>query len=162
MRLVTPFKSTTMELIKLEPTTNAKEIGRAMVESICHDVAEGNINPLKQLIVLKSLENAIDEIRQNILDQGIEEVRKYGKETDMNGYKISIINAGAKYDYSNCNHPVYNELSKKAAEIKAELTEIEKFLKSLKAPLDMLDKETGEIYTIYPPVYSSKETLKFQ
>ena len=162
MRLVTPFKSTTMELIKLEPTTNAKEIGRAMVESICHDVAEGNINPLKQLIVLKSLENAIDEIRQNILDQGIEEVRKYGKETDMNGYKISIINAGAKYDYSNCNHPVYATLADKAVELKREMGEIEKFLKSLKHPIEMLDKETGEVYTIYPPVYSSKETLKFQ
>ena len=133
-----------------------------MVESICHDVTEGNINPLKQLVVLKSLETAIDEIKQNILEAGIEEVRKYGKEAELNGYRISIINAGAKYDYSNCNHPVYNELSKKAAEIKAELAEIEKFLKSLKAPLDMLDKETGEIYTIYPPVYSSKETLKFQ
>ena len=151
-----------MNLQPLESTSNAKEIGRALVESICHDVAEGNINPLKQLVVLKSLETAIDEIKQNILEAGIEEVRKYGKEAELNGYRISIINAGAKYDYSNCNHPVYNELSKKAAEIKAELTEIEKFLKSLKAPLEMLDKETGEIYTIYPPVYSSKETLKFQ
>lgn len=151
-----------MNLQPLESTSNAKEIGRALVESICHDVAEGNINPLKQLVVLKSLETAIDEIKQNILEAGIEEVRKYGKEAELNGYRISIINAGAKYDYSNCNHPVYNELSKKAAEIKAELAEIEKFLKSLKAPLDMLDKETGEIYTIYPPVYSSKETLKFQ
>lgn len=151
-----------MNLQPLESTSNAKEIGRALVESICHDVAEGNINPLKQLVVLKSLETAIDEIKQNILEAGIEEVRKYGKEAELNGYRISIINAGAKYDYSNCNHPVYNELSKKAGEIKAELAEIEKFLKSLKAPLDMLDKETGEIYTIYPPVYSSKETLKFQ
>lgn len=151
-----------MNLQPLESTSNAKEIGRALVESICHDVAEGNINPLKQLVVLKSLETAIDEIKQNILEAGIEEVRKYGKEAELNGYRISIINAGAKYDYSNCNHPVYNELSKKAAEIKAELTDIEKFLKSLKAPLEMLDKETGEIYTIYPPVYSSKETLKFQ
>lgn len=151
-----------MNLQPLESTSNAKEIGRALVESICHDVAEGNINPLKQLVVLKSLETAIDEIKQNILEAGIEEVRKYGKEAELNGYRISIINAGAKYDYSNCNHPVYNELSKKAAEIKAELAEIEKFLKSLKAPLEMLDKETGEIYTIYPPVYSSKETLKFQ
>ena len=151
-----------MNLQPLESTSNAKEIGRALVESICHDVAEGNINPLKQLVVLKSLETAIDEIKQNILEAGIEEVRKYGKEAELNGYRISIINAGAKYDYSNCNHPVYNELSKKAAEIKAELTDIEKFLKSLKAPLEMLDKETGEIYIIYPPVYSSKETLKFQ
>ena len=84
-----------MNLQPLESTSNAKEIGRALVESICHDVAEGNINPLKQLVVLKSLETAIDEIKQNILEAGIEEVRKYGKEAELNGYRISIINAGA-------------------------------------------------------------------
>jgi len=132
-----------MNLQPLESTSNAKEIGRALVESICHDVAEGNINPLKQLVVLKSLETAIDEIKQNILEAGIEEVRKYGKEAELNGYRISIINAGAKYDYSNCNHPVYNELSKKAAEIKAELAEIEKFLKSLKAPWYIVNWEAS-------------------
>ena len=75
----------------LTPTDNAKEIGRAIVESICHDVAEGNVDPLKQLIVLKALDNAIDEIKQNIMSVGIEEVRKYGKEVSMRGLeKIDI------------------------------------------------------------------------
>ena len=145
----------------LTPTDNAKEIGRAIVESICHDVAEGNVDPLKQLIVLKALDNAIDEIKKNIMSVGIEEVRKYGKEVSMNGFKISIVNAGVNYDYSVCNHPAYNELAEKAKLLKEEMKEIEKFLKALKHPIEMLDKETGEVYTIYPPVVSSTETLKF-
>jgi len=145
----------------LNSTDNAKEIGKAIVESICNDVAEGNVDPLKQLIVLKALDNAIDEIKQNIMYAGIEEVRKYGKEVSMNGYKISIVSAGVSYDFSNCNHPVYNELTEKMKALKEEMKDIEKLLKSLKQPMDMLDKETGEVYTIYPPVMKSTETLKF-
>ena len=60
----------------LNSTDNAKEIGKAIVQSICNDVAEGNVDPLKQLIVLKALDNAIDEIKQNIMYEPLSPISK--------------------------------------------------------------------------------------
>jgi hypothetical protein len=150
-----------MELLTIENNGNAKELSYTLANQVIKSVLEGNSNPLKQLIMVKSLESALSEIKDKVLPLGLEELAKYGKEVEMNGYRISVINAGAKYDYSDCNHPVYHSLVAKMDELKKEIADIEKFLKSLKSPIEVLDKETGEVYTIYPPVYSSKETLKF-
>jgi len=149
-----------MELLTIA-NGNAKELSKSLASQVINSVIEGNSNPLKHLIMVKSLESALSEIKDKVLPLGLEELAKYGKEVEMNGYRISVINAGAKYDYSNCNHQVYNTLVAKMDELKKEIADIEKFLKSLKSPMEVLDKETGEVYTIYPPVYSSKETIKF-
>jgi hypothetical protein len=44
--------------------------------------------------------------------------------------------------------------------LKSTLKDRETFLKSIKAPMQMIDENSGEVYTIYPPKKTSSTTLK--
>jgi len=150
-----------MELISFASNGNAKEFSNQLADQVIASVMDNGSNALKQIIMVKALDSALTKIKAKLMPYAIEDFDiESANEVDMNGYRISKVNTGVSYDFSNCNHPVYNALHNQLSDIKVQMDDIEKMLKSLTSSMEILDKETGEVYTIYPPVKKSTTTLK--
>lgn len=129
-------------------------------DGVIQSVKEGEINPLTVLIQLKAMEQATERILKEIKDNLLTEAGKYPeREFEYLGNKITKAEHGTKYDYSNCNDPVYKRLSDVATQANKQLKERETFLKAVKQPFNFLDESTGEVFVITPPTKKSTSGL---
>jgi choline kinase len=108
----------------------------------------------------KAMEKVFEKIKPTLIENALNEISQYEKNTVIKGSEFSIVEAGVKYDYSNCNDIEYNTLNTQLECLKSTLKDRETFLKSIKEPLQMIDETSGEVYTIYPPKKTSSTTLK--
>jgi hypothetical protein len=108
----------------------------------------------------KAMEKVFEKIKPTLIENALNEISQYEKNTVIKGSEFSIVEAGVKYDYSNCNDLEYNMLTIQLEALKSTLKDRETFLKSIKEPLQMIDENSGEVYTIYPPKKTSSTTLK--
>lgn len=76
------------------------------------------------------------------------------------GFTFTKKEAGAKYDFSNCNHPKWNELANYQSQIKDDMKSIEVTLKTIKEPITIVDESTGNIVQVNPPIKSSKTIIE--
>ncbi len=67
---------------------------------------------------------------------------------------------GTRYDYSGCNDPEYDRVLWEFENAKKAKEDKEKELKSLKESYEILDQDSGEVITVYPPVKTSTSTVK--
>jgi hypothetical protein len=140
----------TLNTINLLPST--KEEAQSFANDLVRRVNEGEINPLTLKAQMKFIEKTLELVDKQTKDSWIKEAGKYGKSFDYQGWKVEEVEAGTSYDYS---------LDFEWSELKEKLKERETFLKSLKHPIEVVDKTTGETTTIYPPIKRSTTTLKF-
>jgi choline kinase len=108
----------------------------------------------------KAMEKVFEKIKPTLIENALNEISQYEKNTIIKGSEFSIVEAGVKYDYSNCNDIEYNTLNTQLEAIKSTLKDRETFLKAIKAPMQMIDENSGEVYTICPPKKTSSTTLK--
>lgn len=129
-------------------------------DGVIESVRAGEINPLTVLIQLRAMQKASERILKEIQPNLMKEAELYPeKEFDFMGNSISKAEHGAKYNYSVCNDPVYNQRLRIVEEATEQLKERENFLKAVKAKFTLLDEGTGEVVEIYPPVKTSKAGL---
>ena len=97
----------------------------------------------------------------SFLRDEIERNGEKGKYTTGRGVKFEVAETGSSYDFSQCNDPELAELEEKA-KIAADAVKARKeFLKTVPAAgIEMLDRSTGEMITVYPPSKSSKSSFK--
>lgn len=113
---------------------------------------------------LTVMENFIKEVRSSkeFVDYVRDEVSKNGSNiTASSGAKIELAETGVKYDFTNCGDLILQELNHAAEVIESHLAERKDFLK--KCPVSgttLIHEETGEAYTVYPPVKSSTSSYK--
>ena len=69
------------------------------------------------------------------------------------GNKITKAEHGTKYEFENCNHPGWNDLTKIINNAIEQRKEIEATLKTLKAPTTLVFED--EIVTVNPPIKKS-------
>jgi hypothetical protein len=108
----------------------------------------------------KAMEKVFEKIKPTLIENALNEISQYEKNTVIKGSEFSIVEAGVKYDYSNCNDIEYNMLNTQLEALKSTLKDRETFLKSIKQNMQMIDETSGEVYTIYPPKKTSSTTLK--
>jgi hypothetical protein len=99
---------------------------------------------------------------RELLDYARGEVAKYGKNgyTAPNSVKYVNQETGTKYNFEQCNDQVLVELYSELVDIKTRIKEREDFLKAIPAKgTDILDPDTGEVTTLYPPAKSSKSSI---
>lgn len=113
-------------------------------------------NVLAAVEQIKAIETALDLVKKDkgIIDEVREEAAKYGKTgfTSASGNIIKLGEFGNKYDYGPCNDPELVLLNESFNRAKKALEERQEFLKKLpEAGLPMVDKESGEEYSIYKP-----------
>lgn len=146
------------ELKLFNDLTNKDKVSR-MVKNIRNEILEGEINPLEAAVVLKGMEVFTKALRTDPLVQDctIEELERYNsKSVAFNGAKFTIKDVGVSFDFTGCNDPIWDFLNVQMEELKGKMKDREDLLKSLKKPETMVNDETGEIYTVNPPVRKSK------
>ncbi len=130
----------------------------AAIESILETGA-----PLRMAEALSAMDLFIDTVKKDerFKQYVRDELALEGKYTSPSGAKIEAVEAGVTYDYSSCNCPELKRLEKDFEEAKVNYEAQKAFLKHLNAKgLEMVDKETGEAYSVFPPVKKSTSTFK--
>jgi nucleotidyltransferase/DNA polymerase involved in DNA repair len=108
----------------------------------------------------KAIEKVFEKIKPTLIENALNEISNYEKNAVIKGSEFSIVEAGVKYDYSECNDVEHNKLTTQIEALKSTLKDRETFLKAIKAPMQMIDENSGEVYTICPPKKTSTTTLK--
>ena len=120
----------------------------------------GNIVASELLRFQKALEKVFDKIKPTLIDCAINEIEKYEKNAIIKNTEFSIVEAGVKYDYTDCNDHVLNNLMLDMDYLKGKIKSREAMLKALSEPMQIIDELTGELSTIYGPKKSSSTTIK--
>lgn len=112
---------------------------------------------------LAKMELLIKEIKSSRewIDYLRDEVSKYGKEVrTTSGTKIELAEVGVKYDYSQCNDDILNQLNAQLEMLESNIKERQTFLKTISpSGIDIID-EFGEVKKIYPPSKTSTSSVK--
>ena len=130
-------------------------------DQIIQDVREGNLNPLELRVMVKSLELILDRVNKETQDNQLRAADLYpGQSFELYGAKIVKGDTKTTYDYEGCNDLKWAKLNQRAILAKLRLSEREGFLKGLTSTTVDYDEETGEEFTITPPVKKSTAGLK--
>jgi hypothetical protein len=141
---------------------------------IIESVESGESNPLKVLAGLKAMESLVSTLtdkspktnrhadKAKFLNDCVMATAEHysGKKFLAFGATFTKTEVGTKYDYTLCNDPKLAELDKAAKDAADQLKKRQEFLKMVPVEgLDILEQETGETYTVYPPSKSSTSTV---
>jgi len=136
------------------------EIEKQSKEIIAKINDSGEINPLKVATAMKAIEMSIEIIKKGISDAVLEEAQRHEAKTfEYDGHSLQIREAGARYDFTNCNDPEYDRMEKEMESLKAKIKQREGWLKAAPEGATVVDQETGEVHEIYPPAKSSTTTV---
>lgn len=144
-------------LSQLPETKKQIEVFASQLEN---GLINGQIIASDLLRFQKAMEKVFEKIKPTLIENALNEISKFEKNPIIKGSEFSIVEAGVKYDYSDCNDLEYNSLSIQLEALKSTLKDRETFLKSIKQPLQLIDETSGECYTVYPPKKTSTTTLK--
>lgn len=129
-------------------------------DQIIQAVHEGETSPLQVRVWIKTMEEIIERVKKETNSNQVTAAEKYAENKfEFAGALIEKADFG-KYDYTVCCDPeweLYNTEEEKAADRRKAR---ETFLKALQAPMDVLDKQSGEVITIKPPLKKSSPGLK--
>lgn len=141
------------------PTT-AQEVGR-FSKSIIETVQEGNANAIEVLVMLRALEAVSETVREAIKQNIDAAADKYSERSfEVAGARIEKSEVGVSYDYTLSNDREWERCATDEKTAAACRKARETFLRALKEPMDILDKETGEVMTLRPPLKRSNSGLK--
>ena len=156
-----------------EETTAVQIIGRAVpftktaqkeaVDRLVAQVTEGEIDAVETFIKAKSLYETLGAFLKDkgVVDTTISECEKNGREGALyNGARMIVAEAGVRYDFSVCKDPKWSDLAAQKATIEAQLKERETFLRAIPGSQTIVNEETGEVVTVYPPAKTSSTTVK--
>lgn len=135
------------------------EIEKQSQEIIDRINNSGDIDPLKVATAMKALETSMGIIKKGISAAILEEAQKYEKSFIYDGHGLQIREAGARYDFTNCNDPVYNRLTQQMDELKEQIKKREAWLKAAPEGQTIVDDDTGEVHEIHPPSKTSTTTV---
>ena len=149
---------TAMQTVRLLP--ESKQQIENFASQLEQGLESGNIIASELLRFQKALEKVFDKIKPTLIDCAINEIEKYEKNAIIKNTEFSIVEAGVKYDYSDCNDHVLNNLMLDMDYLKGKIKSRESMLKALTEPMQIIDEATGEVSTIYGPKKSSSTTIK--
>jgi hypothetical protein len=109
------------------------------------------------------MENFIKELRSNkqFSDYVRDEIAKNGKQIETQSAKLELAETGVKYNFDNCGDVIYEQLEQQLQSVEADLKDRKEFLKTVPlSGLSIINEQTGEVSTIYPPSKQSTSTYK--
>ena len=134
------------------------------VNSMIEAVENGEISPMDLYVNLKKAGKIIDSVldSETVKESVTREYHKYGtREVDYKGVTLVQSETGVKFDYSGCQDRVITELELMKKELDEKIKARHKYLKNLPPEgVTIVDEETGEVNTLYPPSRSSLTTIK--
>lgn len=152
---------TTTSILALFQTD--KDQRATFAQNVISEIEQGIVNPLNIHLQIKCMQEIADVITSDERYHKLllEETDKYaGKSFEYQNAKIEKKEVGVKYDFATCNDPIHTRYNEAADKAKKQLKEREDFLK--KAPSEgfiMVDEDSGETVTVYPPTKTSKTSI---
>lgn len=146
-------------VLKLFPSTSdeVNRFANRLIQSVKH---EGE-NPLEILVQIRAMEKAFKIVTEKIKENYLNEADKYpGNEFEFKGNKVQKGDVKTEYDYSVTGDLDWEKYSVDEMTAVENRKRREGFLRSLDGPLNMYDEDTGETWTIRPPVKKSVAGLK--
>lgn len=119
----------------------------------------GEIDALRVYSLCKGMMKAMEACVSVLQEKATEEAQQYGKTFEKHNFKYEVKEVGVKYIFDNCNDPKLFSFTTKLNEAKADVDARQKFLKSLKQPVEIADDDTGEVFTVNPAVKTSKTSV---
>lgn len=116
-------------------------------------VEEGLVDKTEAYIYAKKLEALGKDLATELKPLADDQTIQKGGITLFNAI-ITQGEQGVKWDYTVTQDSEWLALDAEMKELKAKKDIREKFLQGVTKPLELVDTETGETYTIYPPVKS--------
>lgn len=120
---------------------------------------EGNVSALTAYLFSHVLITKLSELKDLAKEAAITQAERYGKRSNLLDLSIEIKEAGTKYDYTNCGNQTWIKLSEQIQMLQSQQKSVEKTLKTITSPMTVVDDNTGEITTLYPPVKTSSSTI---
>lgn len=125
-------------------------------------VINGEVDPMQAYIQVKAIAEVCDLFlkNDNIVNLTQEAVSLCGKEIPaVNGAKVTLTTT-SRYDYESTKDPEYLSLVSQKEQVAAKIKAREMFLKSIDDSIDFVDRDSGEVHTIYAPVKKQSQTLR--
>lgn len=137
-----------------------KTAAAEMAQLIISAIENGDVDALNLKIKIKAIENVIETIKP-ILDKEARSIaeREGAKSFSRLGSTVKLQETGVKYDYSNCQDPKHLKLTESFEAAKAAKEKRETYLKALDKSETIVDEDSGEIVTIYPPIKRSTSSV---
>lgn len=150
----------------LQQVIVAPSLSKATQSTIAQDliaqVMTGMVDPMQAFIQIKAVAEVCEMFLKDadIISKTMGAVARSGENLpSFNGAKVALTNS-TRYDYASSQDPEYIDLSRQKDEIATKMKAREMFLKSLDTQLDVLDRETGALTTIFPPEKKQSQTLR--
>jgi len=154
-----------LSVLSIFDTSKAQRVSFAT--DVINRIKEGLISPLKAHIQIKAMEDMLSNLTDRKTATGaeymqlvLEEAYKVGNKFELYNTAFQIKETGVKYDYSKCGHPEWNQLKSEMIKLEERLKTCELFLKTIPAAgMEIMDRETGELVTVYPPSKTSTTSV---
>lgn len=147
-------------LVTKDVATITKSDVRAQAISLIDALDNGEISALTLKKFFKAIKVLEEEVKSKMDSSAVDEFTRYGeKMLSKDAVTFRSMEAGTKYDFSVCNDPTWNALIDEINLLSHHKKDREEFLKHLKSPTTIVNEDTGEIITVYPPVKTSTTTI---
>ena len=149
-----------LTLIKENPVVLSNKEGiTGMVDNYIKDIAFNGGDVVRDWAICQKYSILIDTMKDGLKPYVIKELEFCDKqETHTLGAELKVVTSGTKYDYTQSE--IWVDQKKRVDAETNRLKDIEAFLKSLNKPTTVVDEETGETITHFPPVKTSSETIR--
>jgi hypothetical protein len=140
----------------------SKATQASVVADLVAQVKNGNVDPMKAFIQVKAIAEICKQFLEDVdvVSATMTAVGKAGKEVpDFNGAKVGLTNT-TRYDYDACFDSEYAKLVALKETIATKIKAREMFLKTIEDSIDFVDKETGEMRTIFAPEKTTSKSLR--
>lgn len=150
----------------LQEVMAAPSLSKAAQSTIAQDLVSqvlgGTVDPMQAFIQIKAVAEVCDMFLKNdeIVSRTMGAVARCGKELPVfNGAKVALTTT-TRYDYESSQDPEYLSLMRQKKAIDSKLKAREMFLKAIDDSVDFLDKETGEVRTVFAPAKTQSKSLR--
>jgi hypothetical protein len=136
-------------------------MGQASMTTVSNSIIDmvntGTLETWRAIALAKFLKDVAERVREAVMQDAIADIRE---PIIQEGVTVRVVEAGTRYCYDNCGHPEYDRLTKKIKELQEKKSQIEAMLRALKSSMNIVDSDTGELVTVYPPSKKSTTTVE--
>ncbi len=133
----------------------------ALAQNIVNQVEIGISDPIRSFSSAKKLSELADLVMKNLRPKLLDSL-KIGKNEVFVKDNVEFTQAetGVSYNYASCEDLTYNEIMTRFTAVSAEKKAREDFLKTIVRDTGAFDVDSGESWTIHPPVRSGTLGVK--
>lgn len=147
---------------ELEHQHPSKKEVKKLAEKEANTYLETGKDVMPDYVRAKRIIDYLTEWTKNVKDTVVNERESFAKTEELRiyGATVTVMEAGARYDFSVCQDTKWDELNNRIEALKKELKQRENYLKGISGSETVVDEETGDINKLFPPKKTSTTVPK--